>query len=46
MTSQDYAININDMWKYRWLHQSSPTSTFCIRTWDLPPRLGSRLPTI
>jgi len=23
--SQDYVININDMWKYQWLHRSSPT---------------------
>jgi len=23
--SQDYVININDMWKYQWLHLSSPT---------------------
>jgi len=23
--SQDYVRNINDMWKYKWLHRSSPT---------------------
>jgi len=23
--SQDYVININDVWKCHWLHRSSPT---------------------
>jgi len=28
------------MWKYQWLHRTSPTYRFCIRTWGFPPHLG------